>query len=347
MATEARSDQSPTKKDEKYYRSDGDCTIQVEDVLFKIHRYHLSEDSTIFGSMFNLPSGALSSEGEHDYNPIILHGDTLPQIRAFLSVAYSNPGELQINRMSVGDMEGLSNIVPFAHKYLLQHCLLWALQSMEHILLNYAADLPGHQFPTILRVAVLCTPNHPSICEVILTLLQAQWLARIKDDTLPLVPAIDIAAVFNLRDLLVELYCLVLDRLSASPDPTRAMETPPFSELSPNHRARIFSGFWVFCRSLETLIRTPPSVHRPDCGPASMCRISFATAWYIHCSSKPRYASPTAILQGLDDLKGAMLTRMSTSADVTCSVEVGIDAAIAAFKTSLTNSLFVFPEDNI
>ncbi|KAF8218088.1 hypothetical protein K438DRAFT_18071 [Mycena galopus ATCC 62051] len=78
-------------KDEKYYRDDGDCIIQVEDVLFKIHRYHLTEDSdsSVFHTMFCMPPGQAPSEGQHDCNPISLSEDSLVQFRAFLSFSYS------------------------------------------------------------------------------------------------------------------------------------------------------------------------------------------------------------------------------------------------------------------
>ena len=97
-------------KDEKYYRIDGDCIAQVENILFnvsewlrfvnfrssdpKIHRYHLAEsdNSSVFHTMFSLPSGTLPSEGQHDQNPILLQGDTPAQFRAFLYFSYSKYG---------------------------------------------------------------------------------------------------------------------------------------------------------------------------------------------------------------------------------------------------------------
>lgn len=52
---------------------------QVQDTLYKVHRYFFSEYSPVFCDMFSLPpasrDGAVSVEGETEENPIVLSDD--------------------------------------------------------------------------------------------------------------------------------------------------------------------------------------------------------------------------------------------------------------------------------
>ncbi|KAJ7457199.1 hypothetical protein B0H11DRAFT_211164, partial [Mycena galericulata] len=297
------------QKDQRYYRADGDCTVRVEDTLFKIHRYHLSEESSVFRSMFSLPSGLLTSQGQDDDNPIVLSGDTPAQFRAFLSFAYSNPSQLQINRMSVDDLEKLANMTSFAHKYVLQDCLLWALESMEHILIYSAAMVPANQYPKILEVTALCIPLHAPICDRICGLLKRQWIVHIVANGLPIGPALDIAERFNLRSFLVELYSIVLDRLANSPESQCAAADGPLSSISPTHLLRIFSGDWFLSRRRSYFINHPPMIsHRPACSSSSLCGRHWAIMWTD--ISKQFLSSRNRKIQGifrkLDDFKDNM-----------------------------------------
>ncbi|KAJ7849691.1 hypothetical protein B0H14DRAFT_866071 [Mycena olivaceomarginata] len=250
-------------KDEKYYRPDGDCIIQVENILFKIHRYHLSEDSdsSVFRNMFSLPTGVISSEGQQDCNPIVLSGDTPAQFRAFLSFSYSTPRQLQINRMSADDLERLTNIIQFAHKYLLQNCLRWALESVEHVLEHSAATIHEGQYPLILRAMALCTPVHMEICEHICELLKPQWITHIKADTHRLSYALDIAETFHMESFLVDLYLIALDRL-ATCEPARALTVEgPLYGIGAIHQLRVFAGYWYPLPFVREFPKRPTHEH--------------------------------------------------------------------------------------
>ncbi|KAG8863624.1 hypothetical protein FRC20_010659 [Serendipita sp. 405] len=58
-----------------YYLPTGDLVLQVEDVLFKVHRHFLIQDSSVFRDMLNVPpeEGRPASE----QRPIILQGDSV------------------------------------------------------------------------------------------------------------------------------------------------------------------------------------------------------------------------------------------------------------------------------
>ncbi|KAJ6551786.1 hypothetical protein B0H19DRAFT_178635 [Mycena capillaripes] len=338
-------------KDKKYYRSDGDCIIQVEDILFKIHRYHLTEDSSVFENMFSLPSGTLSSEGQADDNPVVLQGDTLVQFRAFLSFVYSNPSQLQINRTSADDVERLLNMIPFAHKYLLQNCLLWALESLEHVL-DSAATIPDSQYLMIWQAATLCTSLHAATCDHICDRLKRKWITHIKADPLRIVPAIDLAETLDFKTFLVDLYYVVLETLAASDDPGRAMIEGPLAGISAIHQLRIFSGPWFVAHAYKEFVKTPPAInHLPTCPTNSGCRTYFPHFWNQFGPQQGSWGldngSPVSILQKAEDFKTTVAQSMVGYATSGCPLEAEMDVAIAAFKTSLTNLFFALPPANV
>ncbi|KAJ7474726.1 hypothetical protein FB451DRAFT_1246439 [Mycena latifolia] len=334
---------TPAPRDEKYYRPDGDCIIRVENTLFKIHRYHLSEDSSIFRSMFGLPAGTTPSEGQNDRNPIVLSGDTPTQFRAFLSFSYSNPNQLQINRMSVADVERIVNMVPFAHKYLLNECLLWALESLERVLIHSAALVPADQYSMILEATSLCTSLHAPICDRICGLLKRQWVAHIQSNSLAVGPALDIADRFNLRSFLVELYCIVLDKLANTPElEAVAAADGPLAGISSTHKLRIFSGSWALSRCWSDFSKKDPphlSAHL-TCTNARYCAELWKYNWAGHMKTirndTAGKGNPEELFRQLDRFKSAMNQNMGGR----CLGNTEIDNAIAGFKSSLSNHFF-------
>ncbi|KAH9936137.1 uncharacterized protein B0H18DRAFT_972424 [Fomitopsis serialis] len=94
--------------DEKYYDESADCVIRVEDSLFRVHRFLLARDSSVFQDMFSLPTGEANEdaaqEGFSDDEPIHLFGETAEAFRIFLSVLYALPEELHAYRTACSDI---------------------------------------------------------------------------------------------------------------------------------------------------------------------------------------------------------------------------------------------------
>ncbi|KAJ6461097.1 hypothetical protein C8R45DRAFT_538485 [Mycena sanguinolenta] len=349
-------------KDEKYYRSDGDCIIQVEDVLFKIHRYHLSENSSVFQNMFSLPLGALPSEGQSDDNPIILSGDTLPQFRAFLLFSYSTPGQVQYGRLAIRDLEKLLDTIQFAHKYLLQDYLLWALQAIQHILDRKGVNVPENQYILILRATTLCAPLHARICENICVQLERKWLAQIKSKTLGLPHALDVAETFHRRSFLTDLYLVALERLASykKPEPATAVKGPLYG-IGAVHQLRIFSGHWYLSAWYKEFTKTPPpGIHIATCPVPSHCRTIVSTSWRtLHSPSRETFVwgspssnsqpvledvySPTEVYEKLRKFTGALDSMLMGRGQVTCPVKAEVENVIVAFKKSFADNFFALP----
>lgn len=91
-------------RDDTYYLEDGSCILLVESTLFnvrssrnrynsllisvQVHRSLLSKDSSIFGSMFELPQGE-HVDGSSDDHPIHLDGETVTEFKNFLWILYA------------------------------------------------------------------------------------------------------------------------------------------------------------------------------------------------------------------------------------------------------------------
>ncbi|KAJ7653141.1 hypothetical protein DFH06DRAFT_527229 [Mycena polygramma] len=323
-------------KDEKYFRSDGDCVIQVESTLFKIHRYHLMDRSSVFQDMFP-PNRPL--EGTDESNPIVFKDETASQIRAFLFYSYSDATQLQVSRASVADMGRVLDLLTFAHKYLMRECLLWALESLEHIL-DSAATIPESQYLIIFQTTNICTSLHPLTCGRILELLTGQWIENIKADPLrSIVPAIDLAESLGFKAFLVALYGVVLETIDVPNELGQALVDGPLSSLSTTHLLRIFSGQWFLTRSSEHFRTVAPDIHLSTCPPGSSCRVNFSHYWTSYVARGVDEDNPVSITKVITDSKEYIVNAM-TSVGATCPIDTGIDSAVAAFNAAIVDNYF-------
>ncbi|OCB85797.1 hypothetical protein A7U60_g7149 [Sanghuangporus baumii] len=91
------------KRHDTYYIPSGDVVFQVEDTLFRVHRYFFERESALFRDMLSLPApiqqpsngtqgqqqAAFQREGTSDENPIRLPQVSKEEFRLFLWVFYN------------------------------------------------------------------------------------------------------------------------------------------------------------------------------------------------------------------------------------------------------------------
>ncbi|KZT11817.1 uncharacterized protein LAESUDRAFT_153623 [Laetiporus sulphureus 93-53] len=117
-------------RDSTYYLADGDCTLRVENTLFKVHRTVLSEDSSVFVGMFELPSEEdADMDGSSDDHPVVLIGDTVAEFEQFLWLLYSRSRQkyLTVPEDRAIYLEPLLDAARLANKYSFTEALTWAL----------------------------------------------------------------------------------------------------------------------------------------------------------------------------------------------------------------------------
>ncbi|KIM20847.1 hypothetical protein M408DRAFT_333786 [Serendipita vermifera MAFF 305830] len=95
------------------YLADADFVIQVENAIFRVHRYFLAKYSSVISDMFDSPQGKERAVGT-DENPLVLTGDTACAWGLLLEEIYNrNP----LENSKTYSSERLLSLLRIAHKY--------------------------------------------------------------------------------------------------------------------------------------------------------------------------------------------------------------------------------------
>ncbi|KAF7326256.1 BTB domain-containing protein [Mycena kentingensis (nom. inval.)] len=115
----------PAVQDPHFYKMDGNVIIRVEDTLFKVHRHYLAPEAeqTLFEGL--LAIAFEESEGDSDDRPLVLVGDTVDDLRAYLRFAYSSPLQLRDENITQADLAQLAIAGRFANRYNLESFQQW------------------------------------------------------------------------------------------------------------------------------------------------------------------------------------------------------------------------------
>jgi len=100
------------RRHERFYFADGNVTFQVQNILYRVHRYFFERDSVVFAGMFTLPdTPGHQQDGSCDGQPISLHKEEPADFEAFLSILYPSTFLEQCS------VEEWSSCLRFAHKF--------------------------------------------------------------------------------------------------------------------------------------------------------------------------------------------------------------------------------------
>ncbi|KAJ7490598.1 hypothetical protein FB451DRAFT_1124201 [Mycena latifolia] len=126
----------PPVRDGEYYFDDGDFVLRVraENVLFRVHKFLLSRDSSMFKDMFIFPASessepAKTTEGSTDATPLVL-SDTAVSFRALLWVLYALPPDLQAYLAKDNanlDLKLLLSVAEITNKYHFTSLEAWSM----------------------------------------------------------------------------------------------------------------------------------------------------------------------------------------------------------------------------
>ncbi|KAG8826144.1 hypothetical protein FRC17_008370 [Serendipita sp. 399] len=103
------------QKHRNLYLEDGTLVMQVENVIFKVHRSILAQYSKVIQDMIALPGDGESKDGTEE-NPLVLIGDTAASWERLLKIPYGVP-RLKSERIKG---EHLLEILTIAHKYCME-----------------------------------------------------------------------------------------------------------------------------------------------------------------------------------------------------------------------------------
>ncbi|KAJ7495421.1 hypothetical protein FB451DRAFT_1550843 [Mycena latifolia] len=237
-----------------FFKDSGDCYLQAEDSLFKIHRYHLLRgDSSVFSDMFSLPSGDHPLQGASESNPIVLAGDSAERLRAFLSIAYAELLEFQVTDMRPDQLPTLIHCAHFAHKYNISPLLSAALRAIIHVA-DAKPALDSKVYVSLLELSTLCeavmADTDSTYKDKIRHAVEWGWFALLEPELeFPdISEALDAAEQYGLTHLLA-FSCLhyLIKTTKSAPQLGATGIFAPFNDhpwLKPAHRLRILSAAW-------------------------------------------------------------------------------------------------------
>ncbi|KAJ7718208.1 hypothetical protein DFH07DRAFT_1068085 [Mycena maculata] len=212
-------------RDERFYYPSGDCIIRIENTLFKIHKFHLVNNSPIFSGMFELPVGG-TPEGSSDDLPIFLQGDTASDFRSLLKYI-SMHLNTQIMLIRPSELPHVIAVTRLAHKYDLAAWQKWAfLVVASHFKTQAPKSLTSYDLATIYR---LCGQARWNILRDEIT---EKWVQRIeREPDLSAGDAMDAADAHHDRAFLTRLYSLQLGRMGRWQPSWIRGPSPPMSRF--------------------------------------------------------------------------------------------------------------------
>ncbi|KAF8651946.1 hypothetical protein AX16_004589 [Volvariella volvacea WC 439] len=261
--TSAPSTSSPTH-DPTYYKSDGDCILLVSSVLFKIHRFLLTQDASTFGAMFSLPQSSDSpTQGSSDDNPITLPDD-LEDFRALCWVLYALPEEISTQHdVKSVDISKLASLARICRKYEFSSIEQWSIKLLKTHLnagsaCQYPANCSENDLASILELSVL--GGVKELEEFIV----GKWVDRIRNEQLDVAHALNVAERLNLQKFQGSLYYIQFARISWPHMEASASDYPDIPHvrkeltrllLTPDQRIKLASGSWALNLLWLSLLR--------------------------------------------------------------------------------------------
>lgn len=276
-------------RDKQYYYEGADCVIQIENTLFRVHKFLLARDSSAFGDMLTLPEykGVTMLEGSSDLYPIRLYGESSDRFRILLSILYALPSEIGKFRDSPLGSEGVDTLCAIAcitNKYHFTSTETWAINTIYDRLagtdkvfepnISWTSARMGR----VLEAARLC--GHSDLENAIVFL----WKKRLTQEEVSPGPALAIADKYGIRSLVGAAYYTQLMQMrpgfvTIEEEKCRTAKVEgdvttevigegldeDFVQLSAEQRIRLLSGYWSLTRLWKyELSRRAPNFAKPD-----------------------------------------------------------------------------------
>ncbi|KAJ7640095.1 hypothetical protein DFH06DRAFT_1302149 [Mycena polygramma] len=308
------------KKDPIFYRDDGDCVVKVEDVLFKIHKYHL-----LRGNRSKFQQILARTPGS-ETTPITLADDTCAQFRSFLSYAYEDPCISRTRLYTPADLRAIVDSGLFSDKYDIDPCKRLSIALIHQVCNAFSLHpLPPSLYTDILRL-VRSQPIDIDAVAVfavagIRSAVQAAWSRGLSEQqTVAYIrQAMFVAAQYDCRELLGRAYNSYLIRAEQSAHRTRATtgQLQFVSAFPPNamsdtlpveHALRLLTGHWSLSQLWQQFSDAAPLYARGTVAPAmctaaehaEKCVVEWNEAWHVAVGS-PRVSAlaPSDVLNKL------------------------------------------------
>ncbi|PFH51237.1 hypothetical protein AMATHDRAFT_59534 [Amanita thiersii Skay4041] len=340
--------------DPVYYKDEsenGFCVFQVENTLFRVHRFLLTREPSAFEDMLCFPQKRFSDNGSRE-DPILL-ADRVEQFRDLLWALYALPNEL--HRLTESSMElpfeRLLNIAELSQKYYFTSFESWsvgriyaAIKDNNGPLRNASPELASR----ILAIAVQA--NH----EKLLDLVTKKLISRILWHNMSPDPILPIAEKYGLRALQgICCYRQLTNMERATPYSSERGSNSTVTQLAipltftMERRVRYFNAHRSLVELWE-MLRTSPPVFREEeeeeggCGCASrgQCLATWTRLWQ-EGSAHPEMLQygPADVLGRLKLLMVSLRKRLNGMPTFSVQCTLSALEAIAAVRDEILESL--------
>ncbi|KAJ6454878.1 hypothetical protein C8R47DRAFT_1166614 [Mycena vitilis] len=291
------------QKDRIFYRDDGDCVLQVEDVLFKIHKYHL-----LRGTRSKFQQILARTPGS-ETTPILLVDDTQAQFRSFLSYAYEDPCASRTRLYTPADLRAIVDSGLFSDKYNIEPCKRLSIALIHQVCHSFSLHPLSPSLCTDIFRLVRSHPIDADAAAVaaIRSAVQAAWICGLsQQQTVAYIrQAMLVAAQYDCRELLGRAYNSYLIRAEQSAHRTRATtgQLQFVSAFPPNamsdtlpveHTLRLLTGHWSLSQLWQQFSDAAPLYARGTVVPAmctaaehaEKCMVEWNEAWRVAVGSR-------------------------------------------------------------
>ncbi|CAK5266300.1 unnamed protein product [Mycena citricolor] len=256
-------------RDPEFFRDDGNCVVCVGNTLFKIHRGYLAPPQAD-----NILTCLEEAEGVATLeNPVHLEHVHISQLRAFLTLAYTDRKELCT--LENIDVLQLIDAAMFASSFGLDIFCQWSkgalfeLIESRKILASCASE--------VYLALILLHRRLPLPIVDIETKITTTWLGRLETRELINVEAMETGEFLHMNKFLGRVYYETLIQVDhdatqqtklqgLGPLKSICEEFDPEHELPEPHRTRLLVGSRSLCMAWYRIISKVPQLPPPYCG---------------------------------------------------------------------------------
>ncbi|KAJ7722846.1 hypothetical protein B0H16DRAFT_1896040 [Mycena metata] len=324
--------------DADYYFDDGDFVIRAENSLFKVHKFLLSRDSSMFKDMFVIPGGTAAANGLTDETALLV-SDTVGAFRALLWVLYALPPELQayLTNVTARDLDRILLVAEITNKYHFTTLEAWSMQvvrsAVPRITFTQRTSL---LLGRAMTIADRCSDT--ALSDVALTAWEALLHSGVNLPQLINVLEQDQLTCFSALTYCAQLSAMKIVR--SGPPGSRVVTVTGCDGLSKAQLSRLLFARWSLDSESLRLSKNPPALSRgAECNAtnhSAVCIHEWNKLWPDWMATKSVLAIDSVDLLGrLNEVRKIVHRRGQIHPTCRPMMVVAVSTLIATMKGNL------------
>ncbi|KAF8630486.1 hypothetical protein AX15_002881 [Amanita polypyramis BW_CC] len=336
-------------RDPEYYKDEsqgGFCVFQVENKLFRVHRFFLMREPSAFEDMLRYPQKRFSDNGASDDNPVVL-SDRAEQFRDLLWALYARPSDIQklSDPRLTPPFDRLLNVAEMSNKYCIASFKSWSVEGLYNLARDSNGPLrsaPADVCARLLKIAIIS--NHKKLFEVVSNKL----MSRILWHEMSPEPILPIAEKYGLRQLQGICYYRQLINMERATPYFRQSDGSQLAvplTFSVEKRMRLFHARHTLVQLWERLRTNPPLFQQATCLSHGLCLDTWTDLWQEAATSTHmlRYG-PADVLGRLKTLMIYLRNTMNETPSISVQCTLSALETIAMIRDEIIADLMNYFE---